>query len=146
MFQPLENYNGNNDDSLPDLRTSLISSEQMVNTDPTDDSFEPVDIINQDNAINQESVIPPTFTQQSSILMETLQQNITRYSEASEECRILCGRPYGNIILVPCGHRDYCFDCLRNHCSINDEINPRMSINCPDCNAVIENFIFIVIR
>lgn len=92
------------------------------------------------------AVMPPSWLRQSRELQELLANISSNYRESASPCSLMCGRLHGNLAIVPCGHSDYCLDCIRNHITVNDNFFPRHSIRCPDCGVDISSFLCIIIR
>ena len=89
----------------------------------------------------QEDVIPGTFINQSQSLTQSLNECRSRYREIDEDCVLGCGSKRGNLILIQCGHSDYCcIECIIQHSTVNHSNAPRCVNKCPEDNCQIESF------
>lgn len=141
-----------------DLEDSLSNSPENDNSPPHHQEPDSVSISSLPDIIavdpnapetgleTFEDVIPPSWTMQSERLLPILHSSQMSYSPRDQECALGCGDMNGNLVLVPCGHMDYCLNCMIRHCSVNQRFNPRFTIRCPECNATIESFVTTIIR
>ena len=95
---------------------------------------------------NISAVVPTEWTVHSQQLSQCLLNIEESYHETDIECTLACGNFKGNLILVPCGHSDYCFGCMQNWCQINDRRYPRRKVLCPECGVEISTFVTLILR
>ena len=134
-----------NQQNRPPVSDSLELSAEDLPDLITNSAKEIPDIL--DDVPNEllEPVLPPSLIAQSNHLLNNLETGRRSYSEIDRECHLNCGRMKGNLILSPCGHSDYCLDCMGKHCHI-DNHNIRYEITCPECRVRINAFIFMIVR
>lgn len=140
---------------IPDSDTESIDSNHSdtdnfslpeIGNDHNESEFSNSDGGASSNFSDLEDLIPDTFLSQSEDLIEKLNNCRPRYRAGNDDCVLMCGRKNGNLVLVPCGHNDYCLECMIQHCTINHTFQPRHVVKCPDDNCVIEGFACLFIR
>ena len=107
----------NEEDSLTSL-PDLVSNTMTLENDQTFNQHGGA----QDDSEQDEQANTPRrttiddFLETSSALSESLERCRIAYRTSQHECQLLCGQQSGNLVIVPCGHHQYCLSSMANQC------------------------------